>query len=78
MPDTQHHAIDIEKPVFFYDDRGKTFVRLRVAEILFVKGAMVLCEAKFSDDDALHTVLFDRDSREVLTENFQFWYAEND
>ena len=77
MPDTHSHSIDIEKPLFFYDDRGKTTARLKVAEVLFVKGAMVLCEARFPDDDALHTVLFDRDSREVLTENFQFWYAGN-
>lgn len=76
MPDL-HHTIDIEKPVSFYDDRGKTKARLKVTEILFVKGAVVLCEARFPDDDALYTVLFDRDSREVLTADFQFWYAEN-
>lgn len=77
MPDAHHHAIDIEKPVFFYDDRSKSTARLKVAEILFVKGAMVLCETRFPEDEALRTVLFDRDSREVLTDNFQFWYADN-
>lgn len=78
MQDAQRHSIDIEKPVFFYDDRGKSTAHLTVADILFVKGAVVLCEARFPNDDALHTVLFDRDSREVLTDNFQFWYAAND
>jgi hypothetical protein len=77
VQETQRHTIDVSKPLTFYDDRGKTSEKLEMTEVLFVKGAMVLCEARFPGHDALHTVLFDRDSREVLTENFQFWFAQN-
>lgn len=75
--DGQQHSVDLAAPVRFYDNRGKSDAFLQMTEVLFVKGAMVLCEARFDGDDALHTVLFDRDSREVLTENFQLWHAEN-
>jgi hypothetical protein len=71
------HSIDVTQPVRFYDDRGKSDASLQMTDVLFTKGAMVLCEARFEGDDALYTVLFDRDSREVLTTNFEFWYAEN-
>lgn len=63
--------IDITRPVFFADNSELRPRRLRMDEVLYVKGTLVLCEARFDDEEVRHVVLFDRRTRKVLTANFQ-------
>jgi hypothetical protein len=63
--------IDITRPVFFADNSELRPRRLRMGEVLYIKGNLVLCEARFDDEEVRHVVLFDRHTRKVLTANFQ-------
>jgi hypothetical protein len=63
--------IDITRPVFFADNSELRPRRLRMDEVLYSKGPLVLCEARFDDEEVRHVVLFDRHTRKVLTANFQ-------
>ena len=63
--------IDVTRPVFFADNSELRPRKLRMHEVLYIKGTLVLCEARFNDAEALHVVLFDRHTRKVLTANFQ-------
>lgn len=83
--------IDIHKAIYFYDDRNKIRDVLKLERILFRDNEVCLCEAKWDippDHEAydlcadavdnVEYILFNRRTREVLTCDFQSWYATND
>lgn len=65
--------VDTNKPIRFYDDRGKCLEFARLTEKLFENKDVCLCKV----DDG-QTVLFSKKSGEVLTDNYFAWYATND
>ncbi len=78
-------AINIKRPVRFYDDRGKEKTMFLLKEILFEDDNVCLCVIgleKDTGDQILDKhlkakVLFEIKTGKVLTENFMFWIAEN-
>ncbi len=65
------------KTIELYDDRSKTDERLRVTQVLFEDSDVILARARFDEDTSDHTLLIGKARGEVLTSNFEFWYAEN-
>ena len=62
--------INTKNTIKLYDDRGKgdgCFVN----EIIFEDDNFILCK---SEEEV---ILIDKENREVLTSNFEFYYAEN-
>jgi|ERR1017187_5064411 hypothetical protein len=82
--------IDITKPVFFYDDRGRNDILMEIDKVLFHNEIHVLCTVKeavcYDDEEAKEAVCYDDeeailfliDSGKVLNSNYDSWYAQND
>jgi hypothetical protein len=70
--------IDTSKRVIFFDDRCKTKDLMFMREVLHDDGVVCLCKAAFKENGRLRAyILFNKSNGEVLTSNFDFWYAEN-
>ena len=69
-------GIDTKKPIYFYDDRSKDYSLVKMTDILYEDFHNCFCKVQI-DDDEFDTILFDKDSGEVRTTNFEFWYATN-
>ena len=73
------NKVDTQKAFCFYDDRGKSAYLLIVEAILFRINGLCLCSVVSGDDaNDGDVVLFNVDTGEVLTKNFDSWYATND
>lgn len=76
--------INTTQDIFIYDDRNKVHEMGKVYKILYEDDIVCLCQVKFEGDDDIVTILgddiilFNKNSREVLTTNFMFWFATND
>jgi hypothetical protein len=64
--------IDTKKKIVLVDDRGKDDIRYPVFKILYEDDELCLGELYIAK------VLFDKKTGEVLSKNFQFYYAENE
>lgn len=76
------NKIDTKLPIRFYDDRGKNETEVIVEKILFEDKETCLCQVSVDGDieaidEEFKRILFFKEDGRVLTENFQFWYAEN-
>lgn len=74
--------INTKLPIRFYDDRDKDKSDVRLEEILFEDKRVCLCSVSIDGDkdgidEEFKKVLFNKENGVVLTENFQFWIAEN-
>lgn len=70
--------IDTKKPVHFYDDRGKDYSLVKVTHILYEDFHKCLCRVQINNVEEFDVILFDKETGEVLTTNYEFWYATND
>jgi hypothetical protein len=68
-------SVNTSKPVFFHDDRSKDLSVWRLSSVLFEDKNICLCVAK--SGRSREKVLFSRHNGEVLSINFEFWYATN-
>jgi hypothetical protein len=72
--------INTKKPVRFYDDRGKDKIFLYIKKILYEDNKFCLCQFKGdfeSNGPNNKTILFKKDTGEVLNGAYDAWYAEN-
>lgn len=74
--------VNTKLPVRFYDDRGKDKSELILEEILFEDEKVCLCAISMDGDkdgidEEFKRVLFNKEDGMVLTDNFQYWTAEN-
>ena len=76
------NSINTKLPTRFYDDRSKDDSEIKLEKILFEDDETCLCVISIDGDkdgidEEFKRVLFNKESGEVLTNNFQFWIAEN-
>lgn len=72
-------SIDIKKPMYISDDRRKSKNKIYIDKIIFEDDFVCLCTLLNGGTDAEETkLLFDKNTGEVLTQEFQFWYVIND
>lgn len=62
--------------ISFYDDRSKCDVTLKATTLLYEDEKVALVNASFEGSAESYKVLFDKESREALTTEFQFWYVD--
>lgn len=76
------------QPIFFFDDRSKIRDRLVLVSVLYEDEKLCLCTAKwkraeeFRDVDPayareVYTLLFDKESHEVLHKDWDSWLASH-
>jgi hypothetical protein len=70
----ENKMIITKLPIYFYDDRSKDDTIMIVGRILFEDEKVCLVET----DDDKEVILFNKEDGEVLTSNFEFWYATNE
>jgi hypothetical protein len=81
-------TIDTQKPVIFFDDRGKAGCSYHLTAILFEDDKLVLGQTqplrferggqvKDTREEAA-VILFNKITGEVLSTEFEFWVAENE
>lgn len=72
--------VNTKKHVRFYDDRGKDKEYLYIDKILYEDKKHCLCVFKgdfWVNDKDNNTLLFRKDTGEVLNGDYDSWYAEN-
>ena len=69
--------IDTKKPIRFFDDRGKNNSELILDKILYENNTICLGTIKDGELEGGPEILFNKINGKVLTENLQFWQAEN-
>lgn len=62
--------------ISFYDDRSKYADNLKAKTLLYEDDKVALVNASFEGMAETYKLLFDKESREVLTSEFQFWYVD--
>ena len=83
--------IDITQPIYFYDDRGRSDISLKCQKILFSDNDHCICESfaiqrlyREEQEDIsqyqniVFKVVFNLETREVYSPDFQFWLATNE
>lgn len=84
--------IELDKPIWLFDDRSKSDNIMEVKEVLWKNEAYVLCRvvlrefadehgldlAKWTAEDFEEPILFDINSGSVQNTNYDSWFATND